>query len=128
MASTKYPRRLDAALAWIDYAAGTVNAIAATAADRRRTKALAGDGEIVLTALKELGGDKAPVSGSKLRRKARMDKKRFDAVVAALMQMGPSPIAIHEEEFVSGNATKRTRAMFILTAQTTPGRQDADPC
>jgi Bifunctional DNA primase/polymerase, N-terminal/Primase C terminal 2 (PriCT-2) len=105
---------LEAAIAWIEYGAGTVNAIAATAAERKNTKILAEDGETILAELKTLGGDTKPVSMREVRRKTRLDKKRFDAAIVELLQQGPSPIVVFEEKFVSGHATQRTRAMLIL--------------
>ena len=105
---------LEAAIAWIEYAAGTVNAIAATAADRKRTKILADDGETILAALKTLGGDVKPVSSREVQRKTRLDKTRFDAAIAELTAQGPAPIVVSEEIFVSGHATRRPRAMLAL--------------
>ena len=105
---------LEAAIAWIEYAAGTVNAIAATAADRKNTKILAEDGETILATLKALSAGTKPVSSREVQRKTRLDKKRFDAAIVELLQQGPSAITLLEEKFVSGHATQRTRAMLIL--------------
>jgi hypothetical protein len=113
---------LEAAIAWIEYAAGTVNAIATSAAERKNTRILAGDGETILAALKALGGDSKSVSSREVQRKTRLDKKRFDAAIVELMQQGPSPIALLEEKFVSGHATQRPRAM--LTLNRFAGRED----
>ncbi len=100
---------LEAAIAWVEYAAGTVNAIAATAADRKKTRILADDGETILAALKALGGDMKPVSSREVQRKARLDKKPFDAAIVELMQQGPAPIsisggAIHQRAWGATNA------------------------
>jgi hypothetical protein len=105
---------LEAAIAWVEYAAGTVNAIATSAAERKNTRILASDGETILAALKALGGDSKSVSSREVQRKTRLDKKRFDAAIVELMQQGPSPIALLEEKFVSGHATQRPRAMLTL--------------
>jgi hypothetical protein len=105
---------LEAAIAWIEYAAGTVNAIAATAADRKRTKILADDGETILAALKTLGGDVKPVSSREVQRKTRLDKKPFDAAIAELTAQGPAPITIQEEIYTIGHGAKRTRALLAL--------------
>jgi hypothetical protein len=107
---------LEAAIAWIEYAAGTVSAIAATAADRRKTKALSDDGEAILAALRALGGDTKPVSSSEVRRKTRLDETRFDTAAGGLLQQAPSPIVISEEEWISGRGTRRRRAMITLNA------------
>ena len=72
---------LEAAFAWVDYAAATIDAIAATAADRKKTHALTSDGEVVLAALTDLGGDRTPVSTRDILRKTRMDKTRLDAAI-----------------------------------------------
>jgi hypothetical protein len=105
---------LEAATAWIEYGAGTVNAIAATAAERKKTKVLAEDGEAILVALKDLGGDVNPVSSREVRRKTRLDKKRFDVAIVELSQQGPSPIVVLEQKYVSGHGTQQTRAMLVL--------------
>jgi hypothetical protein len=106
---------LEAAFAWADYAAATIDAIAATAADRKRTRVLSSDGETVLTALQALGADQAPVSRRDVRRKTGMEGKQFDAAVAALIRMGPSPIVLTEEDYISGTGGKQRRAMLALT-------------
>ena len=105
---------LEAALAWVDYAAATIDAIAATAADRKKTHALTSDGEVVLAALTDLGGDRTAVSTRRLLRKTRMDKKRLDAAITALLRMGPSPIVLTGEDYVRGNGAKQRRAMLSL--------------
>ena len=110
---------LEAAIAWIEYAAGTVNAIATTAADRKRTKILADDGETILTALKALGSDGKPVGSREVQRKTHLDKERFDAAIVELMQQGPTPITVLEEAYTSGHGTRRTRALLALNGLAT---------
>ena len=115
---------LEAAIAWVEYAAGTVDAIAATAAERKNTRILADDGETILAALKALGGDKKPVSTRDVQRRTRLDKKRLDAAIGELMQQGPAPISILEDEFTSGHGARRMRALLTLNAIHDGGRRD----
>ena len=110
---------LEAAIAWVEYAAGTVNAVAVTAAERQHTRILADDGETILAALKSLGGDKKPVSTRDVQQRTRLDKKRLDAAICELMRQGPAPISILEGEFTSGHGTRRMRALLTLNAPTT---------
>ena len=107
-------KALEAAMAWIEYAAGTVNAIAATADDRQKTKVLSDDGETILAALKAIGGGAKPVPKREVQRKTQLDKKRFDAAVGGLLQHAPSPIAVSEEDWTSGRGGIRQRAMIAL--------------
>jgi hypothetical protein len=119
---------LEAAFAWVDYAAATIDAIAATAADRRKTHVLTSDGEAVLAALTELGDDRTPVPTRDILRKTRMDKTRLDAAITTLLRMGPSPIVLAQEDYVSGNGTKQRRAVLSLaTAAPSNGSIEEDP-
>jgi hypothetical protein len=111
---------LEAAFAWVDYAAATIDAIAATAADRKKTHALTSDGETVLAALTDLGGDRTSVPTRNILRKTRMDKTRLDAAITSLLRMGPSPITLTEEDYVSGNGTKQRRAVLSLATAIAP--------
>jgi len=105
---------LEAAIAWVEYAAGTVNAIAATAAERRHTRNLADDGDAILAALKALGADTKPVGSRQVQRKTHLDKKRFDAAIEELLQQGPAPITILESAYAGGQGARRTRALLTL--------------
>ena len=78
----------EAARAWSDYATATIDAIASTAAERKKMKVLTDDGKRVLEAAKELGADEAPVSVREARRKTPFDKKRFDAAVTESLTDG----------------------------------------
>ena len=58
-----------------------------------------------------------------------MDKKQFDAAITSLLRMGPSPIVLTEEDYVSGNGTKQRRAMLSLTTTSSPQElTKEDPC
>jgi hypothetical protein len=105
---------LEAAIAWVDYAAGTVNAIATTASERKNTRILAGDGETILAALKALGGDGKPVSRRDVQRKTRLEKKRFEAAIVELMQQGPAPIVVSESAYTIGRGARRTQTLLAL--------------
>jgi hypothetical protein len=111
---------LQAAFAWSDYASATIDVIASTAAERKKMKALTDDGRRILEAAKELGADQTPVSAKDVRRKTRLDKKNFDVAVNVMQRMGPSPILVSEEDFVSGNGTRRKRAVISLRPMTDP--------
>jgi hypothetical protein len=119
---------LEAAIAWVEYAAGTVNAIAATAVERQKSKTLSDDGETILEALKALGGDVKPIPSRDVRRKAQLESKPFDAAVAALLQQAPSPIVMSAESWASGRRTTRQRAMLSFATGivvSTPAPEDA---
>jgi hypothetical protein len=105
---------LEAAIAWVEYAAGTVNAIAVTAAERMHTRILADDGETILAALRVLGGDKKPVSTREVQRKTRLDKKRFNAAINELALQGPAPITVLEDAYTVGHGARQRRALLIL--------------
>jgi hypothetical protein len=105
---------LEAAIAWVEYAAATINLVAATAMDRQRAKILADDGKAVLAALKDLGGDAKPLPSVEVRRKAQLDKKRFEAAVGRLQREAPSPIVVSEETWTIGQGAQRSRAMLML--------------
>jgi Bifunctional DNA primase/polymerase, N-terminal len=111
---------LEAAIAWVDYATATIDVIASTAAERKKMKVLTDDGKKVLEAAKELGADEAPASAYAVRRKTPFDKKRFDAAVASLLRMGPSPITLLDEEYVSGKGVRHTRAVIGLRPMSQP--------
>ena len=120
---------LKAAIVWVEYAAATIDAVAATAQERRRTLTVSGDSEAILTALKDLGADAKPVSSSDVRRKTRLDKKRFDAAIGSLLQQAPSAIDLSSESWISGNGTKKERAMLALTreaAKSSAAPEDGD--
>jgi Bifunctional DNA primase/polymerase, N-terminal/Primase C terminal 2 (PriCT-2) len=115
---------LEAAISWVEYAAGTINAIAASAVERQKAKTLSDDGEKVLAALKALGGDTKPIPSRDVRRKAQLESKPFDVAVAALLQHAPSPIVMSAESWASGRRTTRQRAMLTFATGTVV---DAEP-
>ena len=117
---------LEAAIAWVDYATATIDVIASTAAERKKMKVLTDDGKRVLEAAKDLGADEAAVSARDLRRKTPFDKKRFDAAVTSLLRMGPSPITVREEEWVSGTGVRQTRAVISLRPIAEPPQARTD--
>ena len=117
---------LEAAIAWIEYAAGTVDAIAATADDRRKTKILCDDGETIVSALKALGAGAKPMSCREVQRKAQLDKKRFNAAVGGLLRQAPSPIALSGEDWTSGRGGTRRRGMLSLKAAAAEGVEFRD--
>jgi hypothetical protein len=105
---------LEAAVAWIEYAAATVNVIASTVEDRRQMLRLHEDGEAVLGALKDLGADLAPVSQRDARRKANLDAARFKGAVGRLLREAPAPIAVDSVDVVTGNGAKRKKTLLRL--------------
>jgi hypothetical protein len=105
---------LDAARAWIDYAGETVDAIAATAAERQRTRVLIDDGETVLKTLKAMEADKAPVSARAVQQRAHLDKKEFEAAILSLTRLGPSPITVSAEMATVGSKAQRAKTMITL--------------
>jgi hypothetical protein len=105
---------LDAARVWIDYAGETVDAIAATAAERKRTRVLIDDGETVLKTLKVMEADKAPVSARAVQQRAHLDKKEFEAAILSLTRLGPSPITVSTEMATTGSKARRAKTMITL--------------
>jgi hypothetical protein len=116
---------LEAAVAWVEYGAATVNVIASTVQDRRRMDQLRGDGETILRALKDLKADVKPVSHRDVKRKTNLDVKRFRAAVARLLDKAPSPIAVVEAEYCSGKGGIQKKSMLVLLP-TPRGDEDAD--
>ena len=105
---------LKAAVAWIEYAAATVNVVASTVMDRRQMLRLHEDAEAVLEALKGLGADRASVSHRDARRRADLDAARFKGAVGWLLNKAPAPLAVDIEDFVSGNGVKRKKTLLRL--------------
>jgi hypothetical protein len=116
---------LEAAVAWVEYGAATVNVIASTVEDRRRMKRLGANGEAILRALKDLKADVKAVSQREVKRKTNLDAKRFKSAVAWLLSKAPSPIALVEAEYRSGKGGAQKRSMLELTPQPASGDDDA---
>ena len=93
---------LEAAAAWVDYCAATVEVFATTAAERQKRKQVAEDGEAILVALRTLGGDKGPLPHRVVHRATLLDLQRFQDALAKLMRMGPSPVVVTEDKRVVG--------------------------
>jgi hypothetical protein len=105
---------LEAAVAWIEYAAATVNVIASTVEDRRQMLRLHEDGDAVLKALKDLGADLARVSHRDARRKANLDAARFKGAVGRLLREAPAPIVVDSVDVVTGNGARRKKTLLRL--------------
>jgi hypothetical protein len=112
---------LEAAVAWVEYGAATVNVIASTAQDRSRMDRLRVDGEAILRALKDLKADVKPASQREVRRKTNLDARRFRAAVAWLLGKAPAPIAVVEVEYRSGKGGVQRKSMLGLAPQTAGG-------
>jgi hypothetical protein len=106
---------LEAAAAWVEYGAATVNTVASSVGDRRHMQQLRQDGEAILNALDDLATNLiGPVSARDARRKTGLDGSRFKAAVASLQAQAPSPIVVTEEDYVSGTGVKRRKSMLGL--------------
>jgi hypothetical protein len=116
---------LEAAVAWVEYGAATVNVIASTVQDRRHMDRLRADGEAILRALKDLKADVTPASQREVRRKTNLDVKHFRAAVARLLNKAPSPIAVVEVEYRSGKGGIHKKSMLALLPALTGG-EDAE--
>jgi hypothetical protein len=113
---------LEAAVAWVEYGAATVNVIASTVDDRRRMKRLRANGEAILRALKNLKADVKPVSQREVKRKTNLDALRFKAAVAWLLDKAPSAIALVEVEYRSGNGGIQKKSTLALNPAPTGGK------
>jgi hypothetical protein len=106
---------LEAAAAWVEYGAATVNTVASTVGDRRRMQQLRQDGEAIVKALDDLATNLiGPVSARDARRKTGLDGPRFKAAIASLQAQAPSPIVVSVEEYVSGTGVKKKKSMLGL--------------
>jgi hypothetical protein len=106
---------LEAAAAWIEYGAATVNAIASTARERRRMLQLRQDSEAIVKALHDLATHFiGPVSQREARRQAGLSGPRFDAAVEWLQAQAPSPIAVSQQDYVSGSGGVKKKSMLGL--------------
>jgi hypothetical protein len=112
---------LEAAVAWVEYGAATVNVIASTVEDRRRMKRLRANGEGILRALKDLKADVEPVSHREVKRKTNLDARHFKAAVAWLLDKAPSSISVVEVEYRSGNGGIQKKSMLALNPAPTGG-------
>jgi hypothetical protein len=105
---------LEAAIAWVEYHAATVNMIAATAGDRLKAERVRADAALVLDALKARNGGARPVPAREAQRRSKLDASRFRAATAWLLQQGPSPIEAIKDEWVVGHGARRTRLLLRL--------------
>ena len=69
---------------------------------------------MIVAALKALDGK--PISSREVQRKTHLDKKRFDAAIIELLQQGPAPIVLLEDEYTVGHGGQRTRTLLALNS------------